>query len=164
MPLINFGRRGNKIIRKGNLSRNSQELVSLHQAPSELKGNVTFSMLGRAHCAALPGEAIPVCNYSSSRKSWASNKAGLPGPPLKWKQSGPRVPPKSPTGSGGHWAPWILPPSPWASWEGEGVPTGVSAWLLCLGLVNTFPSAIAAAFPHFWINSQNSRMFLGNNN
>ena len=80
MPLINLERGvggKKKTIWKGNLCRNSQELVSLlYQAPPQMqveKG--AFSTPGVARCVAPPRVARPVCNYSPSLKSWASNKA-----------------------------------------------------------------------------------------
>lgn len=157
-PLLTLGGEGKKSSGKEiflEMARNSSPFFI--RSHPELKWKVTFSMLGRVCGVAPPGMARPVCNFNPCWKSWAANEVGCPGPPLKWKWGGPRA-----LSHSSHWAarwlwgqgyPGRLPPSPWASWEGErGAPTGFSVRLPCPRLVNTFLSTIAAEFPHFWIH------------
>lgn len=75
--------------------------------------------------------------------------------PRTWKQAGLRAPPYS-SHRAGHWlwGQWALDAATFSSSiQGRtGGSRGMSVWPPCQGLVNTFLSTTAAAFPHFWTN------------
>ena len=111
MSLINLGRGGEeKTIWKGNLSNNSQELIlPLYQAPPQAQVESSIFHTGESLlCGCVPGVARPVCNYSPSLKSWASNKAAGPASSTT-EQGGLGAPPHSCCwAASGLWRQWVL--------------------------------------------------------
>lgn len=127
MPLINLGRGGGKIIWRGNLSRNSQGLISFLIRPHpELKWKVAFSTL---RGPAWRGKAS--CNYSPSSESGHLISC-MPWPPLKCNAR-----PNSP-GRAAHGAPAVQLPSPRASWEEGGALLGSLSGCLAWGWMTRF--------------------------